>query len=77
MKGFIELTAYGSGDKILCPVRIITGVCEDNGGTFVETGLDGKGKETGIFVKKFLDRIKDQTKNFVEEVKEKILKCEV
>ena len=57
MKGFIELTAYGSGDKMLCPVRIITGVCEDNGGTFVETG---------IFV----------TESF-EEVKEKILKCEV
>ncbi len=66
MKGFIELTAYGSGDKILCPLRVITGVCEDGGGVFVETGLDGKGKETGIFV----------TESF-EEVKEKISKCEV
>lgn len=50
MKGFIELTVHASGDKILCPIRIITGVVEDTDGTFIETGYDGKNKSTGIFV---------------------------
>ena len=66
MKGFIELTVHANGDKILCPLRIITGVCEDNGGTFIETGYDGKNKAVGIFV----------TESF-EEVKQKIQNCEV
>lgn len=48
MKSFIELTVHASGDKILCPIRIITGVVEDTDGTFIETGYDGKNKSTGI-----------------------------
>lgn len=66
MKGFIELTVHASGDKILCPIRIITGVVEDTDGTFIETGYDGKNKSTGIFVAESY-----------AEVKEKIQNCEV
>ena len=41
MTEFIELTVFESGDKVLLPVRLITGVVEDEDGTFIETGIDG------------------------------------
>ena len=63
MKGFIELTAYGSGDKVLCPLRIITGVVEDTDGTFIETGLDSKGKLTGIFAVEKYEEVKQKIQN--------------
>lgn len=66
MKGFIEMTVYAGRERVLLPVRIITGIVEDKDGTFIETGLDGKGKETGVFV----------TESY-EEVKQKIQNCEV
>ena len=40
MTEFIELTVFESGDKVLLPVRLITGVVEDEDGTFIETGID-------------------------------------
>ncbi len=66
MAEFIELTVFDSGDKVLLPVRLITGVVEDEDGTFIETGIDGKGKETGVFV----------TESY-ESVRQKLLHCEV
>lgn len=66
MKGFIETTVYAGRERVLIPVRIITGIVEDKDGTFIETGLDGKGKLAGVFV----------TESY-EEVKQKIQKCEV
>ena len=50
MKGFIETTVYAGRERVLIPVRIITGIVEDKDGTFIETGLDGKGKLAGVFV---------------------------
>lgn len=66
MKGFIEMTVYAGRERVLIPVGIITGIVEDKDGTFIETGLDGKGKETGVFV----------TESY-EEVRQKIQNCEV
>lgn len=65
MKGFIEVT-LNYGEKVLCPVRIITAVLQDYDGTFIETGKDGKDKHTGMFVAESYD-----------EVKQKIMNCEV
>ena len=62
MKGFIETTVYAGRERVLIPVRIITGIVEDKDGT----GLDGKGKLAGVFV----------TESY-EEVKQKIQNCEV
>ena len=69
MKGFLELTMWSNGkarERCMVPVKIITGVVEDKDGTFVETGLDEKGKGTGIFAAESY-----------EEVKQKIKNCEV
>lgn len=60
MTEFIELTVYESGDKVLLPVRLITGVVEDKDGTFIETGIDGKGKETGVFVTESYESVKQK-----------------
>lgn len=60
MTEFIELTVYESGDKVLLPVRLITGVVEDEDGTFIETGIDGKGKETGVFVTESYESVKEK-----------------
>lgn len=65
MKGFIEVTLHG-GEKVLCPVGIITAIMEDDDGTFIETGKGGKDKFTGMFVAESYD-----------EVKQKISDCEV
>ena len=66
LKGFIETTVYAGRERVLIPVRIITGIVEDKDGTFIETGLDGKGKLAGVFV----------TESY-EEVRQKIQNCEV
>lgn len=63
MKGFIELTVQANGDKVLCPIRIITGVVEDTDGTFIETGFDSKGKATGIFAAEKYEEIKQKIQN--------------
>lgn len=60
MTEFIELTVFESGDKVLLPVRLITGVVEDEDGTFIETGMDGKGKETGVFVTESYESVKEK-----------------
>lgn len=59
MKGFIEVTLSG-GEKALCPVRLISGVVEDNDGVFIETGTDNKGKSTGMFVAESYENIKQK-----------------
>lgn len=65
MKGFIEVTLSG-GEKVLCPVRLISGVVKDDDGVFIETGTDGKGKSTGMFVAESY-----------ENIKQKLTDCEV
>lgn len=65
MKGFIEVTLSG-GEKVLCPVRLISGVVKDDDGVFIETGTDGKGKSTGMFVAESY-----------EHIKQKLTDCEV
>ena len=69
MKGFLELTMWDKGkarEKCMVPVRLITAIVEDKDGTFVETGRDEKGEGTGIFAA-----------DSYEEVKQKIINCEV
>lgn len=65
MKGFIEVTLFGYG-KALYPVWLITAVLQDDDGTFIEMGKDGKDKHVGVFVAESYD-----------EVKQKIINCEV
>lgn len=53
MNGFLEVRIWEANGKIgnrcMVPVQTITGIVEDKDGTFIETGTDGKGKETGVF----------------------------
>lgn len=66
MKGFLELTMWDGGkgaERCMVPVRLITGIVEDKDGTFVETGLDVKGKGTGIFAAESYDEVKQKIKN--------------
>lgn len=67
MKGFIEVTDYDGGMKVLYPVSKITAiVCDANGDVFIEMGVDGDGVSSGILVCESFD-----------EIKAKIEKCEV
>lgn len=66
MKGFIEVTDYDGGMKVLCPIHRITGiVCDANGDVFIEMGTDMDGESSGILVCESFD-----------EVKAKIEECE-
>ncbi len=61
MKGFIEVTDYDRGLKVLCPVRKITGiVCDGDGSVFIEMGTDGKGESSGIMVCESFGEIKEK-----------------
>ena len=65
MKGFIEVTEYDSGAKILVPVGRITAiVCDGNGDVYIEMGTNGDTSSSGILVQESF-----------EVVKRKIEKC--
>lgn len=67
MKGFIEVTDYDGGMKVLCPIHKITGiVCDGDGSVLIEMGTDSCGESSGILVCESFDAIKA-----------KIEKCEV
>ena len=51
MKGFIEVTEKREHVKMLFPVSRISCVFEsDDGGAFIETGVDKRGESTGVYV---------------------------
>lgn len=58
MKGFIELTECESGCKVLYALSKIQAVVSDGVDIFIETGMDGKGKSTGAFVRECFEDIK-------------------
>lgn len=59
MKGFIEVTDYDGGMKVLCPIEKITAIVNDeNFGVFIEMGIDGKGESSGIVVMESYEEIK-------------------
>lgn len=59
MKGFIEITEYESGLKVLYGIEKITAVLRDKKGVvFIETGTDGKGNSTGVVVRESYNEIK-------------------
>ena len=63
MKGFIEVTDYDGGMKVLLPVSKITAiVCDDDGSVFVELGLNNKGDSSGLLVTESYDEIKEKIK---------------
>lgn len=67
MRGFIEVTDYDGGMKVLCPIQKITGiVCDGDGSVFIEMGTDKGGESSGILVCESFD-----------EIKAKLEKCEV
>ena len=67
MKGFIEVTDYDGGMKVLYPVSKITAIdCDASGDVFIEMSVDGDGVSSGILVCESFD-----------EIKAKIEKCEV
>lgn len=62
MKGFIEVTDYDGGMKVLLPVSKITAiVCDDDGSVFVELGLNNKGDSSGLLVTESYDEIKEKS----------------
>lgn len=66
-KEFLELRLYGNngknGARCIVPIRTITGIVEDKDGTFIETGTDGKGKETGVFAVDKYETVRDKIQN--------------
>lgn len=61
MKGFIEVTDYDGGLKVLCPVgKILNVVCDGDGSVFIETGVDGAGESSGILVEETYEEIKEK-----------------
>lgn len=67
MKGFIEVTDYDGGMRVILPVDKITSiVCDKVKSVFIEMGVDNKGVSSGILV----------TESY-EEIKEKLFNCEV
>ena len=67
MNGFLEVRIWEAGGKIgkrcMVPVRTITGILEDKDGTFIETGTDGKGKETGVVAVDKYETVRDKIQN--------------
>ena len=59
MKGFIEVTDFESGYKILVPIAKITGVMDDFGGAvYIEMGTNREEESLGILVSESFDEIK-------------------
>ena len=61
LKGFIEVTEYESGLRVLCPVsKILSVVCDKDGGVFIELDVDGKLDSSGVLVRESYDDIKSK-----------------
>lgn len=56
---FIEVTDYDRDVKYLVSVdKITTVACDKKGTVFIETGTDGDGESSGVFVAESFDEIK-------------------
>ena len=59
MKGFIEVTDYDGGMRVILPVDKITSiVCDSSDSVFIEMGVDNKGVSSGILVTESYEEIK-------------------
>lgn len=59
MKGFIEVTDYDGGMKVLVPIGKVTGiVCDGDGSVFIEMGTNDGGTSSGILVAETFDEVK-------------------
>ena len=59
MKGFIEVTDYDGGMRVILPVDKITSiVCDKAKSVFIEMGVDNKGVSSGILVTESYEEIK-------------------
>ena len=61
MKGFIEVTDYDGGMRVILPVDKITSiVCDKAQSVFIEMGVDNKGISSGILVTESYEEIKQK-----------------
>ena len=61
MKGFIEVTDYDGGMRVILPVDKITSiVCDKAKPVFIEMGVDNKGISSGILVTESYEEIKQK-----------------
>ena len=61
MKGFIEVTDYDGGMRVILPVDKITSiVCDKAKSVFIEMGVDNKGVTSGILVAESYEEIKQK-----------------
>lgn len=61
MKGFIEVTDYDGGIRVILPVDKITSiVCDKEKSVFIEMGVDNKGISSGILVTESYEEIKQK-----------------
>lgn len=61
MKGFIEVTDYDGGMRVILPVDKITSiVCDKAKSVFIEMGVDNKGVSSGILVTESYEEIKQK-----------------
>lgn len=61
MKGFIEVTDYDGGMRVILPVDKITSiVCNKAKSVFIEMGVDNKGISSGILVTESYEEIKQK-----------------
>lgn len=59
MKGFIEVTDYDGGMKVLVPIGKVTGiVCDGDGSVFIEMGTNDGVTSSGILVAETFDEVK-------------------
>lgn len=61
MKGFIEVTERELKVKVLFPINRISCVfASDDGGAFIETGVDRRGESTGLYVEEAFFNVAQQ-----------------
>ena len=61
MKGFIEVTDYDGGMRVILPVDKITSiVCDKAKSVFIEMGVDNKGISSGMLVTESYEEIKQK-----------------
>lgn len=61
MKGFIEVTDYDGGMRVILPIDKITSiVCDKAKSVFIEMGVDNKGISSGILVTESYEEIKQK-----------------
>lgn len=61
MKGFIEVTDYDGGMRVILPVDKITSiVCDKAKSVFIEMGVNNKGISSGILVTESYEEIKQK-----------------